>query len=62
MKRLITLISSVMFAAYVLADITVSGVVVSQEDSEPVIGASVLEKGTNNGTITEIKNGTKLVK
>lgn len=55
MKKLITLISFVMFAAYVLADITVSGVVVSQEDSEPVIGASVLEKGTNNGTITDFE-------
>lgn len=32
----------------------VSGVVVSREDGEPVIGASVLVKGTTTGTITDI--------
>jgi len=53
MKKLITLISFVMLAACMFADITVTGVVVSQEDGEPVIGASVLEKGTSNGTITD---------
>lgn len=42
------LISSVMFAA-----IDVTGVVTSSEDGLPIIGASVLEKGTTNGTITD---------
>ena len=35
------------------ASITVTGVVTAQEDGEPVIGASVLEVGTTNGTITD---------
>ena len=35
------------------ATITVTGKVVSAKDGLPVIGASVLEKGTTNGTITD---------
>ena len=33
---------------------TVTGNVTSSEDGEPVVGASVLVKGTNVGTITDI--------
>ena len=33
---------------------TVSGVVHSEEDGEPVVGASVLVKGTSLGSITDI--------
>lgn len=32
----------------------ITGTVVSEEDGEPVVGASVLIKGTNIGTITDI--------
>ncbi len=39
--------------ALAYANIEVSGLVVSKDDGEPVIGASVLEKGTSNGTITD---------
>lgn len=53
MKQLFSLLTLLMVAAYSYAKIDVSGVVVSQEDGEPVIGASVLEKGTSNGTITD---------
>ena len=31
----------------------VSGTVVSKSDGEPVIGATILEQGTTNGTITD---------
>ena len=54
MRRLIT----VMFALLLIAGSAaaqmkkVSGVVISAEDNEPIIGASVLAKGTTNGTIT----------
>jgi len=34
--------------------VTVTGVVTSQEDGLPVIGASVVEKGTGNGVITDL--------
>lgn len=45
------------------------GIVVSANDQEPIIGASVVEKGSTNGTITDMdgrfqlsaKNGAKLV-
>jgi hypothetical protein len=33
---------------------SVSGVVISDEDGEPVIGASILVKGTSLGTVTDI--------
>lgn len=32
----------------------VSGIVVSAEDGEPIIGASILVKGTTTGTITDV--------
>lgn len=34
--------------------VQVTGLVVSAEDNMPVVGASVLVKGTSNGTITDI--------
>ena len=33
--------------------LTVTGVVTSKDDGQPVIGASILVKGTTNGTITD---------
>lgn len=42
------------FSLYALAQqISITGVVVDTHN-EPVIGASVLEKGTSNGTITDV--------
>lgn len=35
------------------AQFQVKGTIVSDKDSEPMIGVAVLEKGTNNGTITD---------
>ena len=42
-----------MLSVAMMASITVTGTVISAEDGLPVIGASVLEKGTSNGTITD---------
>ena len=49
------------FIALLLVSITsfaqqllVKGSVLSKTDNEPIIGATVMEKGTNNGTITDI--------
>lgn len=40
---------------HLLAQVTkMSGIVLSQEDNSPVVGASVLVKGTTQGTITDI--------
>ncbi len=35
--------------------VKVNGVVTSKNDGEPIIGASILEKGTTNGTITDLQ-------
>ncbi len=53
MKKLISILSLTLAAQYMLASITVTGVVTSAEDGFPVIGASIMEKGTTNGTITD---------
>ncbi|MBR1545607.1 MAG: TonB-dependent receptor [Prevotella sp.] len=42
-----------LFLGGVTAQTKVNGTVISQEDGEPVIGASVLVVGTNTGTITD---------
>lgn len=39
---------------------SVSGTVFSAEDQLPIIGATVLEKGTQNGTLTDPEGGFKL--
>lgn len=38
----------------------VKGTVVSKTDNEPVIGATIMEKGTNNGTITDLDGNFSL--
>ncbi len=40
--------------------IRVSGVVISEEDGEPIIGASVIVKGTTIGTVTDIDGNFSL--
>ena len=52
-KRLMTmLVGLFLLVGGVLAQTKVSGTVVSQDDGQPVIGASVLVVGTNVGTLT----------
>lgn len=38
----------------------VKGIVLSKTESEPIIGATVMEKGTNNGTITDLDGNFSL--
>ena len=52
MKKLFTLLTVFVLSLAAMADIRVNGTVVD-EKGEPVIGASVLVKGTTNGTITD---------
>ncbi|MCM1035390.1 MAG: SusC/RagA family TonB-linked outer membrane protein [Prevotella sp.] len=60
MRRTFLLLACTLVASLLWADITVTGVVTSDEDGEPVIGASVLEKGTTNGTITDFDGNYQL--
>ena len=53
MKKVVLLMACMAMSVLGWASITVTGVVTAQEDGEPVIGASVLEVGTTNGTITD---------
>jgi TonB-linked SusC/RagA family outer membrane protein len=57
MRRKLTLLATCLFISIGIAFAqtrSVTGVVISSEDGEPVIGASVLVKGTTLGTITGI--------
>ena len=40
---------------------TVKGNVVSKTDNEPLIGVSILQKGTTNGVITDIDDSSLLL-
>ena len=51
-KTIVTWLLMVLFALPVVAR-PASGVVTDKASGEPIIGASVLEKGTTNGTITD---------
>ena len=53
MKKLFFVLTCSLLSVAMMASVTVRGVVISTEDGLPVIGASVLEKGTSNGTITD---------
>ena len=53
MKKLFFVLACSLLSVAMMASVTVRGVVISTDDGLPVIGASVLEKGTSNGTITD---------
>ena len=55
MKKLILFVLCALSSAMLLAQpITVKGTVIGSEDGLPIIGAYVLQQGTNNGTSTDI--------
>lgn len=53
MKRFQTIFFCLMLSAAVFADISVKGTVIDADNSEPMIGVSILVKGTTSGTITD---------
>jgi TonB-dependent starch-binding outer membrane protein SusC len=63
MRRLALLTLLWLIAAAQAAEaqkITVTGTIVSGEDQQPLIGATILEKGTTNGTVTDLDGGFRL--
>ena len=62
MKKTLLLLFVCLFVgiSHAQAQVTVKGTVISSENNEPVIGASVLVKGTTNGTITDINVSSHL--
>jgi len=53
MRKAITLLCLLIGISWASAQTKVSGTVVSSDDGQPVIGATVLVKGTSTGTITD---------
>ena len=61
-KRLMTFIAGVALSmGSALAQTSISGTVVSNEDEEPVIGASIRIDGTKTGTVTDVDGNFSLV-
>ena len=64
MKRKLTLLLACLLAGIgmMLAQTPkeVTGVVISEEDNLPIVGASVLIKGTTQGTITDVNGNFKI--
>ena len=63
MKRKLMLLLACLFVGISLVTAQtqkVTGVVISEEDGQPVVGASVLVKGTTQGTITDIDGNFNL--
>ena len=52
-KTILSFLLMIVCTVSLFAQTTASGVVIDASTGEPIIGASVLEKGTNNGTITD---------
>ena len=44
-----------LYAGMATAQTKVTGTVVSQEDGEPVVGATVMVVGTQTGTVTDLE-------
>ncbi|MBQ6204505.1 MAG: TonB-dependent receptor [Prevotella sp.] len=62
MEKRVTLIlaSLFLFVGMAMAQTKVSGTVVSHEDGQPVIGATVQVPGTNQGTVTDVNGKFEL--
>lgn len=54
MKKCLILFILLLSAWSLGAQVSVRGVVTSDDDGQPVIGASVIEKGTTNGVVTDM--------
>ena len=55
MKKVILFVLMALCSTIMLAQtITVKGTVIGAEDGMPIIGAYVLQQGTNNGTSTDV--------
>ena len=59
-KILFLLVFVAMCWTTAMAQMTVKGTVVSDSESEPLVGVAILEQGTNNGTITDLDGNFSL--
>lgn len=57
---MVTLFCSVRYPVSIGPDVQGQGYVVSKSDNEPLIGVSILQKGTTNGVVTDIDGNYEL--
>ena len=60
MRRIIPVLFLLTLSLVALADISVQGTVIDADTSEPMIGVSVLVKGTTTGTVTDFDGNFEL--
>ena len=60
MKRLQAILCSLLVVFSAMADITARGKVIDGDNNEPMIGVSILVKGTTQGTITDFDGNFEL--
>ena len=60
MKRIQVIFFGLMLSTALFADISVKGTVIDADNSEPMIGVSILVKGTTTGTITDFDGNFEL--
>ncbi|MCB0689423.1 MAG: carboxypeptidase-like regulatory domain-containing protein, partial [Saprospiraceae bacterium] len=53
MKRILLFLFFVATCAYAMAQQQIRGIVTNSEDGQPMIGVTILERGTTNGTVTD---------
>lgn len=53
-KRFAIVMAGTLLSAGALAQSTVKGTVISQDDGMPIVGATIRVEGTNTGTVTDI--------
>ncbi len=60
MKRIQAIFFCLVLSMAVFADISVKGTVIDADNSEPMIGVSILVKGTTTGTVTDLDGNFEL--
>ena len=60
MKRFTAIFFSLMLVVAAFADVNVKGKVLDAESGEPLIGVSILVKGTSTGTVTDFDGNYEL--
>ena len=62
MKKRLTLFLACLFLSIgmAMAQMQINGTVISADDGQPVVGASVVVQGTKNGTATNIDGSVEI--
>lgn len=61
MKKYLYLLFILCSVTITKAQTTINGLVIDEETDEPLIGATLVEKGTTRGTVTDLDGGFTLL-